>query len=310
MKISVAAEKFFRSLEQVRGASQYTIRNYERAINFFQDSTNDCEIREIDLEKVDDFRDALFAKRTKKGEKLSKRTQNIYLVPVRSFLKFCLKRELDNPVLAPEKIEILKVDPTDISGLSESELEQLRAFSGSRNPFIAARDRAIIEMLFSTGLRVSELCALSRENVNLQTRQFSILGKGKKVRTVFLTSRAADFLQIYLRERTDNFAPLFVNARATKKDFEKKGENRRLTRTAVEIMVRDRGRRCGITRPVTPHQLRHTFATALLRNGADLRSVQELLGHANVATTQVYTHVANSDLRKVHQKFLEKSEKI
>ena len=131
------------------------------------------------------------------------------------------------------------------------------------------------------------------------------MGKGKKIRSVYLTNRAVKMLEEYLSERTDNFPPFFVNARERKDEMETNGESRRLTRTAIEVMVRDRGRKAGITKPVTPHVLRHTFATALLKNGADLRSVQELLGHSNISTTQIYTHFANADLKRTHEKFLE-----
>jgi len=179
-----------------------------------------------------------------------------------------------------------------------------RFVPGGKNQLIASRDRAIVEMLFSTGLRISELCSLNLENLNLETREFTVIGKGRKVRTVYLTGAAVECLQVYLHHRDDNFSPLFINARSRKDEFENKGESRRLTRTAIEIMVRDRGRKAGITKPVTPHKLRHTFATTLLRNGADLRSVQELLGHANIATTQIYTHFVNADLKKTHEKYL------
>ena len=184
MKISVASEKFFRYLKQVKNASPNTIRNYLRAMNLFEESVKNCEIRDLNLEKLDDFRDAIFSLRTRKGENLSRRTQNIYLIPVRSFLKFCLKRELDDPILSPEKIEIIKIDPSDVSGLTIEELNALRDFVAGKSEFINSRDRAIIEMLFSTGLRISELVALNGENVNLKTREFSVLGKGKKIRTV------------------------------------------------------------------------------------------------------------------------------
>jgi site-specific recombinase XerD len=308
MKIKEASMRFIKYLRNIKNASAYTIRNYERSLSLLTKTMGeDAEISELNLDKLDDFRDAIFSKKTKKGEPISRRTQNIYLIPVRSFLKFCLKRELSETIISPEKIELIKIDPHDVSGLNAEELESLRNFRSSKNDFIAARDRAIVEMLFSTGLRISELTSLNRENVNLKIREFSIIGKGKKIRAIFLTPRAVEFLQKYLDLRDDNFAPFFISAKKTKKDFENKGKNRRISRTAIEVMVRDRGRKCGITRPVTPHILRHTFATTLLRNGADLRSVQELLGHASISTTQIYTHFVNADLKKTHEKFLEKS---
>jgi len=306
MKCKLAIEKYLRHLEQVDNASKYTIRNYRRSLNLLLGVLNEsAEVRNIDLDAIDRFRDEIFSLKGQKNETVSRRTQNIYLVPVRSFLKFCCRHELDETVFSPEKIELVKIDPSDVSGLKIEELNALRNFNSSKSDFVRLRDRAIVEMLFSTGLRVSELCDLDLENVNLSAREFSIVGKGKKIRTVFLTPRAVEVLKKYLDTRTDNFAPLFINFRAARTTKILEVSKVRLTRTAVEVMIRDRGRRAGITRPVTPHRLRHTFATMLLRNGADLRSVQELLGHSNIATTQIYTHFANADLKKTHEKFLE-----
>lgn len=306
MLITEAVERYLRYLKNVRNASPYTLRNYQKSLGFLQEAMGQtAHVHDIKLTSVDDFQDLVFAKTNRQGQPLSSKTRNIYLIPIRSFLKFCLKRELDDPILAPEKIELLKTDPSDVSGLTLDELDVLRAYNEAKNPLIALRDRAIVEMLFSTGLRISELCALNREHVNLKTREFSIIGKGNKVRTVYLTPDCTLLLQQYLAAREDDFKPLFINARARKDENEAQGESRRLSRTAIEIMIRDRGRKAGITKPVTPHKLRHTFATTLLRNGADIRSVQELLGHASIATTQIYTHVANADLKKTHAQYLE-----
>lgn len=306
MLISDSVEKYLRYLKNVKNASPYTLRNYQKSLDFLQQALDGAaHVRDIDLNTMDDFQDLVFAKTNRKGQPLSSKTRNIYLIPVRSFLKFCLKRELDDPIMAPEKIELLKTDPSDVSGLTLEELDILRNTNIAKNQAIALRDRAILEMLFSTGLRISELCALNREHVNLQTREFSIIGKGNKVRTVFLTADCARILGQYLTHREDNFKPLFINAKTRADQQENQGESRRLSRTAIEIMIRDRGRAAGLTKPVTPHKLRHTFATTLLRNGADIRSVQELLGHSSIATTQIYTHVANADLKKTHQRYLE-----
>lgn len=301
-----ALERYQRYLKNVQNASVYTLRNYTRSLEAFGELLGgEGKIEDIDLDLVERFQDQVFEKQNRSGDPLSARTRNLYLIPIRSFLKFCMKRELGDDLLAPEKIEILKTDPSDVSGLNEEELQRLRDYSEGKNRLIDSRDRALIEMLFSTGLRISELVALNLEHINLKTREFSVVGKGKKVRTVFLTKSCVAILQAYLDLRSDNFRPLFINARKRKDEFEDQGESRRLSRTAVEVMVSARGRMCGITKPVTPHKLRHTFATTLLRNGADLRSVQEMLGHSSIATTQIYTHVANADLKKVHEKFLE-----
>lgn len=306
MKLTEATDKFLRYLKNTKNVSPYTIRNYSRSLNLFINSIGDIELKKINLNNIDDFREEIFAiKSRNSGEQISRATQNLYLVSVRSFLKFCHKRNLEKNILSPEKIELVKLNSRDVAGISMEELELLRNFRGKKDEQLATRDDAIIEMLFSTGLRISELVALNRENVNLKSREFSVIGKGRKIRLVFLTNKAAELLQKYLDLRTDNFAPLFLNSKFRGNPLEKNGECRRLSRTSIEIMIRDRGRKCGITRPVTPHVLRHTFATTLLRNGADIRSVQEMLGHSNISTTQIYTHVANADLKKVHEKFLD-----
>ncbi len=308
MLITEAKERYLRYLRNTKNASQYTLRNYDRSLSFLVEVMSDtAEVRDISLLVLDDLNDAIFEKKNQKGERVSATTRNIYLIPIRSFLKFCVKRELDDPILSPEKIELIKTDPSDASGITLEELDRLRNLETGKNELIEARNRAIIEMLFSTGLRISELCALDVEQVNLDLKEFTVIGKGRKVRTVYLTDLAVAKLQVYLSFRADIFAPLFINTknnRTAKSEIEDKGESRRLSRTSIEIMVRDRGRKAGITKPVTPHKLRHTFATTLLRNGADIRSVQELLGHKNIATTQIYTHYANADLKKAHQTFL------
>lgn len=304
MLYSQACEKFIRYLKNVKNASKYTLRNYERSlVQFGEILGQDISISDITLDTVENYQDFIFDKKTKKGDKLSAKTKNIYLIPIRSFLKYCIKRELGKNILNPEKIEILKTNPSDVSGLSAEELLKLLTFP-EKDKMLDTRNRAIIQMLFSTGLRISELCALNVENVNLKTQEFSIIGKGNKVRSVFLTDIATDYLQQYLQLRPDDFKPLFISKRRHKEEHLNGGEKRRLSRTMIEIMVSDRGKKCGITKPVTPHKIRHTFATTLLRNGADIRSVQEMLGHANISTTQIYTHVANADLKKTHQKFL------
>jgi site-specific recombinase XerD len=306
MLITEARQKYVRYLKNVKNASPYTLRNYEKSLDFLiQTIGSQAHVRDLDLNTIDDFQDFVFSKTNRKGQPLGSKTRNIYLIPIRSFLKFCIKRELDDPILAPEKLELLKTNPSDVSGLNEDELERLRNTNTAKNQTIALRDRAIVEMLFSTGLRISEMCALNRENLNLKTGEFSVLGKGNKIRNVYLTPNCILLLEGYLKARDDNFQPLFINAKERADQHLRNGESRRLSRTAIEIMIRDRGRKAGITKPVTPHKMRHTFATTLLRNGADIRSVQELLGHASIATTQIYTHVANADLKRTHAQYLE-----
>lgn len=308
MKISQAVERYIRSLKNIKNASPYTVRNYVRAFDFLIEAIGDKHLRDMSIGDTDVIYDILNEKTNKKGEPLSQRTKHLYLVPIRSLLKFAIKRELDDPILNPEKIELPTFDPRDVAGLTLEELDRLRAVSTGKTDMIQTRDRAIVEMLFSTGLRISELCSLNREHVNLETKEFTVIGKRKKVRTVYLTDNATELLQHYLDLRTDNLIPLFLNVKNNRKtvdELEDLGDrSRRLSRTSIEIMVRKRGRMAGITKPVTPHVLRHTFATTLLRHGADIRSVQELLGHSSISTTQVYTHVVNADLKKTHGEFL------
>ncbi len=306
MLYTEAVTKFFRHLEIVQGASPHTLRNYRRSLEaFLQVLPPKASIESITLDTIEQFQDFVFAQKNRRGEPLSGKTKNIYLIPVRSFLKYCLKRELAPNILSHEKVAVIKTPQSDVSGLNHEDFELLRSFDGSQDELINKRDKAIIEMFFSTGLRVSELVALNRENINLNRQEFSLCGKGKKFRSVYLTETCIAKLKDYLSLRNDAFAPLFINARTRKDEHEDKGESRRLSRTAIEIMVSKRGKRCGITKPVTPHKIRHTFATRLLGNGADIRSVQEMLGHSNIATTQIYTHVTNANLKKVHADFLE-----
>ncbi|PID70481.1 hypothetical protein CSB37_02220 [bacterium DOLZORAL124_38_8] len=305
MKFSLAREKYFRYLVNIKDASKYTIKNYTKALEAFGAVIGEnTHLSKISMDHLDSFYDYLFGLKNRRGEPVSANTKNLYLIPVRSFLKFCIKRDLDQNILAPEKIELSKYKARDVSGLTLEELTMLRDFSGIKNKIIAARDAAIIELLYSTGLRIAELHSLNRSQVNLDLKEFTVLGKGKKYRTVFLTDRAVEKLQTYFDLRTDNFQPVFLNAKTRPDEFETAGESRRLSTNAIENMVRTRAIRVGITKPVTPHKLRHTFATHLLRNGADLRSVQEMLGHSNISTTQIYTHVVNADLKAAHKKFL------
>jgi len=181
MKITDAIEKYIKHLKNIKNASPYTIRNYMRSLSLFAETIGkDRTIASIKMDDIDAFRDRLFETKTRKQKDFSRRTQNIYLTPVRAFLKFCTIRELEENVFPSEKVELLKLDPRNISGLTLAELDLLRYHGESKNSLIHARDKAIVEMLFSTGLRISELCKLDRENINLETREFSIMGKGKK----------------------------------------------------------------------------------------------------------------------------------
>ncbi len=228
---------------------------------------------------------------------MKRRTQNYYLIAVRAFLKFLRKRDVES--LSPEKIELAKVPERHLDLISNLELERLLdAASGSDERSL--RDKAILEMLFSTGLRVSELCSLDSD-LDLSRDDFSVRGKGDKVRVVFLSDAAKDAVRAYLKVRTDMEPALFVSVPRAKEA--KKRIPTRLTPRSIELLIKTYAAKAGITKKVTPHVMRHSFATDLLSNGADIRSVQQLLGHASINTTQIYTHVTDAHLREVHKKF-------
>lgn len=234
-----------------------------------------------------------------RAQPLARVTQNYYVIALRSFLRYLIRKDL--PVVAPEKIELPKTQSRSLKFLDRDQLERLLA-----QPDISKeqglRDKALMEMLFSTGLRVSELVRLNRDQINLDRKEFGIIGKGQRARVVFLSDRATLWLQRYLEKRSDNFQPLFIRY-AGNQNPTVNGEQMRLTSRSVQRAVIKYVRKAKLPVAATPHVLRHSFATDLLINGADLRSVQELLGHKNVATTQIYTHVTNAQLRDVHKSF-------
>jgi site-specific recombinase XerD len=208
--------------------------------------------------------------------------------------------------LAPEKIELSKIPERTVEFLTREELEKLFRYADDGKQ-IGLRNRAILEMLYSTGLRISELVNLDRQNIDFDKGEFSVRGKGKKVRIVFMSDRAKSWLKEYLDSRDDNYDPLFINHRRPrnkkKGDLDLTGQHRRLTEYTIQEMVRVTGAKAGIIKHVTPHTIRHSFATELLLNGADIRSVQEMLGHSSITTTQIYTHITNNKLKEIHQKF-------
>ncbi|MDA1337964.1 MAG: tyrosine-type recombinase/integrase [bacterium] len=239
------------------------------------------------------------------GQLLMKRSQKTHLVTLRAFLKY-LGAVKDFDVVPPDKIILGKAEATEPKFLNESQLMDILTGPDITTE-IGLRDRAIMEILFSTGLRVSELTSLNRDQINIETSEFSVIGKGRKVRVVYMTDRSKDWLIKSLDTRGDKFTPLFIRYSGAKPDmesFENDGENLRLTARSVQRMIKKYSLMAGISVDVTPHVFRHSMATTLLRNGADLRSVQELLGHSNVSTTQIYTHVTNKQLKETHEKFM------
>jgi site-specific recombinase XerD len=290
---------FLEYMEIEQNRSQKTIANYDHYLQRLAEFSGDVSIAQLDAETVRKWRLWLNRLTDQNGDPISKTTQNYHLIALRSFLKYLAKRDID--ALTSDKIELASVKRPQVTFLETDEVERLIEAINTETP-VGLRDRAILELLFSGGLRVSELVGLNRDHINLDRREFSIRGKGQKDRLIFISPQAADWLERYLKSRPDNFKPLFIHY-AGSQDGLDDGAYTRLTARSVQRLVGRYARLAGITKRVTPHTLRHSFATDLLHNGADLRSVQSLLGHANVSTTQIYTHLTDPQLRQVHERF-------
>ncbi|MBI5794648.1 tyrosine-type recombinase/integrase [Candidatus Uhrbacteria bacterium] len=287
---------FLEYLEVERGRSELTIRNYDFYLKRFAKWARSPAPNKITDDMVRKYR--LWLNRLEEGRDmatLKKSTQNYHLIALRSFLKYLSR--VDVLSLSPEKIELAKQDMRQVEFLEAEELDRLLAGPLKREGLLAVRDKAILELLFSTGLRVSELTHLKIENINLKRDEFTVRGKGGKLRAVFLSSTAKDALKTYLAARRDASPFLFVSH--DRAHLHKEG----LTPRSLQRIVERYAKEAGITKHITPHSLRHTFATDLLMNGADIRSVQSLLGHASITTTQIYTHVTNNQMKDVHKKF-------
>jgi site-specific recombinase XerD len=289
---------FLDYMEVEKGRSLKTIENYSLYLNRFYEFAGDIKVGKIDLDMVSKWRKWLNRYKGEDGREVSKTTQNYHLIALRSFLKYLARRDVK--ALAPEKIELASSKRPQVSFLDADEVMALFDACDTSN-IIGLRDRAILELLFSTGLRVSELVKLNIDSINLDKGEFSIRGKGQKDRPVYVSDSAKEAIHNYLKQRKDNYEALFVQA-SKRKNEEDVTISRLTTRTIQRIVERYRTK-AGITKHVTPHTLRHSFATDLLGNGADLRSVQSLLGHANIATTQIYTHVTDPQLKEIHKKF-------
>lgn len=299
MELSQAVADFLDYLEIEKGRSLKTIENYSHYLNRFADYAGDIDVSAIDQDLISKWRQNLNRTELADGRSVSRTTQNYHLIALRSFLKFLAKRNIDS--YPADKIELATAKRPQVSFLTREEVVRL-IDSIDTSTIIGLRDRAIIEMLFSSGLRVSELVKLNRRDIDLKRGEFSIRGKGQKDRPVFLSDAAIVSINDYLAKRTDNYQPLFIHYSGTKIELNE-GDFTRLTPRSVQRLVEKHARAAGITKHVTPHTLRHSFATDLLTNGADLRSVQSMLGHTHIATTQVYTHITDPQLKKVHQRF-------
>ena len=292
--------QFLEHLEIEKGRSVKTIDNYSRYIDRFLLYSKVIQPKDVTENLIREYR--LWLNRqpgTKVGrgvDPMKRRTQNYYLIALRAFLKYIRKRGVES--MSPESIELAKVPERSLDLITSAELDRLLNSPDSKTPQ-GRRDRALLELLFSTGLRVSELCSLSIDDVDLTRDEFSIRGKGEKIRVVFLSDAARKAIKDYLALRKDMDDAMFIQYGKNAKN----SKELRLTTRAVQRLVKHYAVKAGITRKVTPHVIRHSFATDLLSNGADIRSVQTLLGHANIATTQIYTHITDKHLRDVHKRF-------
>lgn len=291
-----------------KGLSNNTQRNYQQYLSLFmrwlkETGEPDLLPHELTAEHIWNYRLFIARKyKTNRGEYLSKKSQNYYLIALRSLLSYLAERDIETLPSSKIKLAKQKSDET-ISFLSVRDIEAMIKIPDVTTPS-GLRDRTIMELFFSSGMRISELTALNldqftmlKDNDQTRTYELSIVGKGKHIRTIFISPRAARYLRDYIKIRTDVEKPLFINYRS------KEPSNKRLTPRSIQHMIARAARLAGLSKRVTPHTLRHTYATDLLDHGADLRSVQELLGHKNVATTQIYTHVTNKRLRDIHEKF-------
>jgi site-specific recombinase XerD len=295
--------EFLEHVEIEKGNSLKTVNNYEHYLSRFFEFTKISDPSEITDDKIREFR--LFLNRQpgvkirgQQSSTLKKNTQNYHLIALRSFLKYLMKRGIT--ALPPDRIDLAKIKERSLDLISSTELDRLlnapEMKSTDKDNLKTLRDKAILELFFSTGLRLSELCSLNRD-LDLTKDEFSIRGKGEKVRVVFLSDSAKDAIREFLKNRKDFDEPLFIQ-------YSRNGaKGNRLTPRSIERIVKYYAIKAGISKKVTPHVIRHSFATDLLSNGADIRSVQMMLGHANIATTQIYTHITDKQLRDVHKKF-------
>lgn len=302
--LQAAVRRFLEYLEVERNCSRLTIVKYqhylERLVDFTFKTLNKEKptVDDIDLELVRKFRLYLTREPGRAGD-MKMVTQGYYVIVLRAFLKWLIRNDIN--VLQPEKLEVPKNRDHNLKFLNEEQITRLLNQPLQSTP-VGMRDKVILELLFSTGLRVSELVSLNRDQIDLKTREFGIVGKGGRSRVVFISREAAGFLERYLRERTDHLTPLFINYSKRRGQIST-DKQARLTARSVQNIVKKYVRLAKLPVAATPHTLRHSMATDLLRSGADLRSVQEILGHKNIATTQIYTHVTDARLREVHEKF-------
>ncbi len=296
-------QDYLEYLEVEKNSSKLTIRDYKHYLETFEDwfkkNYPEKSFKELDLQIIRRYRIFLVNKTDRHGKTLKKVTQNYYVIALRSFLKYLIRNDYDT--VEPTKIELPKTESRSLKFLEREQVDRLVMMPDTSKEE-GMRDRAILELLFSTGLRVSELVRLNHDQINFERREFGIIGKGGRARVVFISDRAAESTRRYLENRIDKFRPLFIRY-SGRIDPSNDGESMRLTVRSIERIVKKYVLQAKLPVDATVHTMRHSFATDLLTNGADIRSVQEMLGHKNIATTQIYTHVTNKQLRDVHKTF-------
>lgn len=293
---------YLEALEVERNLSQLTIRNYSHYLRRFISWYTDAgykDLKELDQTRLRKYRVYLSRYENERGETLSKKTQSYHIIAMRAWFKWLIKN--DAKVLHPEKIELPKAESTPMQFVTAERIEMLLSEPDTSNK-AGLRDRAILEVLFSTGLRVSELVNLNRDQIDLNRREFGVIGKGRRPRVVFLSERANLWLKKWLDTREDNWKPVFIRFSGKKPDLLADGDEMRLTSRSVQRQVDKYSRQARLPIKLSPHSIRHSFATDLLGNGAGLRDVQEMLGHKSIVTTQIYTHVTRPKLKKVYDK--------
>lgn len=290
-------DAYLKHMSIEKGASPLTLRNYKHYLarfeSWLESEKISAELQNINQENLSNYRAFL----AELG--LSRKTQGFHIIAIRSLLRWLTKT--DHKVMSPDKIDLPKIPDRQVKFLSGEQVDRLLNAPTLSN-LSGKRDKAILEVLFSTGLRVSELVALNRDKLDFKRRELGVTGKGGTARVVFLSVRAAEWVENYLRSRTDHYTPLFIRHRG-KIDPGMSDKDLRLTPRSVQRLVKKYARKVKIAENVTPHVLRHSFATDLLMAGADIRSVQEMLGHKHIATTQIYTHVTNKHLKEIHDHF-------
>ncbi len=296
-------DQFLEYMEIEKNCSKLTLRDYRHYLevfaNWFTTTQQGKTVEDLDLSLIRKYRVFLANKADAKGQTMQRVTQNYYVIALRSFLRFLIKN--DFKTLEPSKIDLPKTESRNLKFLDKDQVDRL-VTAADTSKEEGLRDRAIMELLFSTGLRVSELVSLDVDKINFDRREFGVIGKGKRLRLVFISDRAADWVKRYIDTRKDQFKPLFIRYSGRVEEIDS-GERMRLTVRSIERIVKKYVQKARIPVNATVHTLRHSFATDLLHNGADLRSVQEMLGHKNIATTQIYTHITNPQLRDTHKSY-------